>query len=140
MAIFFSRYKVYSFVALERDYRIGMMRILVILIFREKFLLQNAKSSLSYMHTVSAFQSSGVTRIFRPMDKLLLYREKTMGKMGKIFIDRPKLFWLNKVLKQNDKMTSAQLYIYINTCSFFFLSFFLIKIVHLSFCCSYFFY
>jgi hypothetical protein len=35
---------------------------------------------------------SGVTRIFRPMGKLLLYREKTMGKMGKIFIDRPKLF------------------------------------------------
>jgi len=40
---------------------------------------------------------SGVSRIFRPMSKLSLCRKNTMGKMGKVFIDRSKLFWLNKV-------------------------------------------
>jgi hypothetical protein len=32
---------------------------------------------------------SGVTRIFRPVGKLRLFRKKTMGKMGKVFIDGP---------------------------------------------------
>jgi hypothetical protein len=45
--------------------------------------------------SVKVFDYSGVTRIFRPMGKLLLYREKTMGK---IFIDKPNLFWPNKIL------------------------------------------
>jgi hypothetical protein len=36
---------------------------------------------------------SGATRIFKPMGKLRLCKKKTMGKMGKIFVNGP-----NKIL------------------------------------------
>jgi hypothetical protein len=37
--------------------------------------------------------ASGATRIFKPMGKLRLCKKKTMGKMGKIFVNGP-----NKIL------------------------------------------
>lgn len=57
-------------------------------VIRNKILDDINKLQLCESETVR-----GATRMFRPMGKLLLCRKKTMGKMGKVFIDGP-----NKVL------------------------------------------
>jgi hypothetical protein len=64
---------------------------------RMRYFITNEETKKN-VQIIFSVDISGVTRIFRRMGKLLLYREKTMGKMGKIFVDRPKLFWPIKVL------------------------------------------
>ncbi len=50
---------------------------------------QQQHSNISSPDDESVVPDSGVSRIFGPVGKLCLSQKKTMGKMGKIFIDGP---------------------------------------------------
>ena len=48
--------------------------------------------------TINRISNSGATKIFRVVGKLLLYRKKSMGKMGGNFTNRQKISWFDEGL------------------------------------------